>query len=244
MKINISNLVLELTRKCNMNCCHCLRGNAQNKSMSHDIILKSLTTFDYISELTLSGGEITLAKPQLDHVGNLLQANVAEVDSVYMVSNGKSMLPGVEDAIEKIIRYCGSNEISAFQISQDSFHNEPKALHRWLEWGEYMKRNYNLPDWFVSRKTCESYQVIDMGRGWGNPLESKYKGFEFERFGDTLSVNEGVLYINVKGDVLPVCDLSYKAQEKYILGNIMNLSAKEIVKILKNYHAPEIYENV
>ena len=246
MKVQISNLILELTRKCNMNCCHCLRGNAQNKSMSKDIIIKSLTTFHYISTLTLSGGEITLAKPQLDDVGFTMQFyNQVNVDSVYMVTNGKSMLPGIGDSIERIIRYCGSNEISQIEISEDSFHDKAKALGKWLDWGEYMQANYPLTNHFVSRKKCESYHVIDMGRGWGKPLESKYKGFEFESYSeDILCITEGDLYINVKGDILPVCDLSYKAQEKYKLGNIMDLSAEEIVEILKNYKAPEIYENV
>ena len=36
------NLMLEVTRKCNLTCSHCMRGNPQNLEMSDEILEKVL----------------------------------------------------------------------------------------------------------------------------------------------------------------------------------------------------------
>ena len=41
-KIAIDHLLVEITRKCQLRCAHCLRGDAQNINMSHKIIDKLL----------------------------------------------------------------------------------------------------------------------------------------------------------------------------------------------------------
>ena len=56
-KLNIYNLVLEVTRRCNMCCAHCLRGEAQNMDMQKETIDKLLDQTDSISMVTFSGGE-------------------------------------------------------------------------------------------------------------------------------------------------------------------------------------------
>ena len=35
----IDNLILEITRKCNFQCKHCLRGNSQNKNIDFDVMI-------------------------------------------------------------------------------------------------------------------------------------------------------------------------------------------------------------
>ena len=41
MELNIDSLIIEVTRKCNMQCEHCLRGAAQRKTIddNHKILL-------------------------------------------------------------------------------------------------------------------------------------------------------------------------------------------------------------
>ncbi len=57
MSIYVYNLVLEITRKCNAKCIHCLRGNAQNLTMSQEVIDAVFSKIDRVSSLTLTGGE-------------------------------------------------------------------------------------------------------------------------------------------------------------------------------------------
>ena len=67
MNIEISDLVIEVTRRCNFNCDHCLRGSTQRKDMDISICEKLVSELQLrrkIFALTLSGGEPFL-KPQL-----------------------------------------------------------------------------------------------------------------------------------------------------------------------------------
>ena len=61
-KLSIDNLIIEITRRCNMACAHCLRGDAQNIDIDPSYMLKLLrdNNIDYISMVTFTGGEPTL----------------------------------------------------------------------------------------------------------------------------------------------------------------------------------------
>ena len=54
------SLVIEVTKRCNMNCRHCLRGNAQDKDMDFHTILPLLERTRAVSTLSFTGGEPTL----------------------------------------------------------------------------------------------------------------------------------------------------------------------------------------
>ena len=47
-KIAIDHLLVEITRKCQLRCAHCLRGDAQNINLSPKIIYVFLTIFLYL----------------------------------------------------------------------------------------------------------------------------------------------------------------------------------------------------
>ena len=45
-KLYIENLILEVTRKCNMSCAHCMRGNAEELDLSFSTIQPLLDRLD------------------------------------------------------------------------------------------------------------------------------------------------------------------------------------------------------
>lgn len=55
-KLYIGALVLEVTRRCNMHCEHCLRGDTQNLDMQKEIVDKLLEQTESIFCVTFSGG--------------------------------------------------------------------------------------------------------------------------------------------------------------------------------------------
>ena len=59
-KIQLDSLVIEVTRRCQLKCEHCLRGNAQKRDMSRDYIKDLFKKVGYISNLTFTGGEPSL----------------------------------------------------------------------------------------------------------------------------------------------------------------------------------------
>ena len=69
MRIYSANSVfIEVTRRCNMCCAHCLRGDAESIDIQEkyiDAFLDSFETEAYISSLTFTGGEISLNIPAI-----------------------------------------------------------------------------------------------------------------------------------------------------------------------------------
>ena len=60
MRIKFKNLMLEVTRKCNMRCAHCMRGEQQEETMSSDTIQRLLEYVYGIEQLSITGGEPSL----------------------------------------------------------------------------------------------------------------------------------------------------------------------------------------
>ena len=61
MRLIFKNLMLEVTRKCNMQCAYCMRGESQNVSMDSDTVRNVFQNVSRIEQLTLTGGEPSLA---------------------------------------------------------------------------------------------------------------------------------------------------------------------------------------
>ncbi|WP_237150049.1 radical SAM protein, partial [Metapseudomonas otitidis] len=87
-KLNFSRLVLEITRKCNLKCAHCLRGDAQDISMSTKIIDQVIPQINAALSLSLTGGEPMLAPEVIEHLTASVICNNIFVGRVGMICNG------------------------------------------------------------------------------------------------------------------------------------------------------------
>lgn len=64
MEIYVESLVIEVTRRCNMRCEHCLRGDAQNLDIS-TATLSEIAKHIYPGSVTFTGGEPSLNVPAI-----------------------------------------------------------------------------------------------------------------------------------------------------------------------------------
>lgn len=87
-KISFDYLVIEITRRCNLNCAHCLRGDPQELDISNKIIDNLLEQTETIYGLFLSGGEPTLNLETMRYILNRLQAFEIPLHSVELFTNG------------------------------------------------------------------------------------------------------------------------------------------------------------
>ena len=71
-KLRIQNLALIVTERCNLDCGHCLRGGCSDKCMSDNVIKATLDQFDFIGNLTICGGEPTLALDRVEKIFNYI----------------------------------------------------------------------------------------------------------------------------------------------------------------------------
>lgn len=235
--MNIDNLVIEVTRKCNMKCEHCLRGTAQNKCIDRASIYHTFRKIDYIGTLTISGGEPSLAVEQIEMIIENMIYSQCEVGNFYIVTNAKYLTTRFFEALEELYRLCTDNEVSQIQYSSDRFHYNQKHIKR-LEryFNDNEERYFECGCWdsLVSPKG-NIHNVLRQGKAkdWGTQenCEGNFLGSEYD---GKISLQEAELYINVNGDIIKGCNWSYKNQEKQKIGNIKNMSCDNIINELNN----------
>ena len=171
MELNISELVIEATRKCNMKCEHCMRGAAQRKTISDQHIHKILQIIDNVGTLTITGGEPTLAMETLDQIKTCIIYGNADVSSFYMVTNGKAInIDELAEWAAGMMYCCSDNEISGVGFSFDQFHTQT------LNWKQAQKQKNNyqrLKDkleeeyGIYENDGCSDFVVIHSDSSWG-----------------------------------------------------------------------------
>lgn len=117
-RINIQVLLLELTRKCNLSCMHCFRGNSEDKYMSLDLIDKIFKNSARINTLLLTGGEPLLALEQLERIRDNIVKDRTNVGEVIIVTNGTVL----SKEIISILYDISTRADLKIKVSNDQFH--------------------------------------------------------------------------------------------------------------------------
>ena len=236
-KISVNNLIIEITRKCNMNCEHCLRGNSQNIDVNFEHVEKLFSQIDYISTLSFGGGEPSLVPEKILKIIEIAKKYNIGIDSFYIATNAKQVTKEFMYAIFELYSYCSENEVSQVEISNDDFHNMN------LNDDEIKIRDQNIEKLKIfslvgERGDIEESNLIPQGKALDNfYCKRTHRIFapeiDFNDEKDYYSYNE-TLYLNCKGNLLSDCDLSYETQdcETLIISNVTNdnFNLKEDIK--------------
>ena len=118
----IQDAIIEVTRRCNMKCQHCLRGNQQNLDINIDYVDKFFSKIKTIGCLTLSGGEPSLVPHIITQIIESAKRNKTEINNFYIATNAKKITEEFILAVLKLYSYCNENEISLLKYSNDNFH--------------------------------------------------------------------------------------------------------------------------
>lgn len=88
--INLSymNIMLEITRRCNLKCEHCMRGDAQNLDMSGEVMEKLFSQVDAVFQISLTGGEPFLAPDVIEKMVDIIIEKKVKVWQCTTVENG------------------------------------------------------------------------------------------------------------------------------------------------------------
>lgn len=126
-----NNVVIEITRRCNMCCAHCLRGDAENVDIQKKYINAFLDSFSgrrYIGTIVFTGGEISLNIPAIRYTLKAVKERNISVGSFYMVTNGKAVDKMEDLALASLEwwNYCDEKDeyLCGLCISSDNFHEE------------------------------------------------------------------------------------------------------------------------
>lgn len=226
MTYTINNLIIEVTRRCNAKCDHCLRGDARNKDITKETIDKLMCNVDYVGTVTFTGGEPSLnTRAILDFIDICKNRNVS-VGSFYIATNGVSYNDDFILAIAKLYCFCEDNEISSLDISRSDFHDsyqdetEIAKLKCFSFFNEKTRLNY------------DSHAILDQGRAKTYLQIRDRKPLSDELILHTdYGTIEGDLYLNVNGDIIEGCDWSYVNQRYHRKGNVYRDSIQDIITI-------------
>ena len=222
MKASFDNLVIEVTRRCNMGCAHCMRGNAQDKDITEAVVDCALAGTEHIGCLTLTGGEPSLNVPAIRYITKRIKELKIDLGSVYMVTNGKEVSDEFMLACLELYMLTYDNDFNGLALSIDQFHETvPKENINKLS----KLAAFNMEDKNVDFKKVP---VIDLGRAeslsgyrkrdrLSNDLYIEYD----ERYEGSVRI-ESTIAITVDGDILSDCDYAYDDTEDIRIGNVFD----------------------
>lgn len=218
MILNLQHLLLEVTRKCNMVCRHCMRGDAEELSLDDAVINRIFQDTRHIGHLCLTGGEPSLVPHIIKKILYEARRWGCLIDSFFCATNAKVFSQQFADALTDLYGYCKNREHCTLTVTTDQFHDaaDSKALE------SYRKLPYYKP--VYEHGQIPSYSILEEGRARENKIgqsEIPIKSYIYETDFHGFSLDCGdTVYINAKGGVLLNADLSYKSQEEFCIGNL------------------------
>lgn len=101
----LKNVVFELTRRCNLSCGHCLKGDAQNVDMSDEVMDAFFGKVGAICHLSLGSGEIGLVPERIEKLTEMLNKHQTFVKQVYLYTNATAVSDRFIDALKSLEQY-------------------------------------------------------------------------------------------------------------------------------------------
>ena len=224
-----SDLVIELTRRCNMNCAHCLRGCSENLNISKKIIRKALSTYTNIPSLTLTGGEPSLVPDLIKYVVDYIIEHHIDLGGLYIVTNGKVYSQKMVNAMRKAYAYAYEPDMCGLCVSVDPYHDGSHYSNYFRYCDEpFFRKDKEQPN--LDRYLINEGNAMYNGLGRRNlivktSLDAEYVSID----DDVICVEDTLVYVNANGDILLDCDVSYENQELYAIGNLTDSELCDII---------------
>lgn len=123
-------IIFEITRKCNLHCTFCGRGDPQNISITKEIIDKAMTELKgaYINQIGISGGEPTVEPEMLIYLIDSIISHKLLVKEVFMFTNGLIFDFNVANAFKRLIKYLKQIEPN-IKDSKDFYEKEYELVN-------------------------------------------------------------------------------------------------------------------
>ena len=237
--LQVSDLVLEITRKCNLHCMHCMRGNPQRLCMSNQVLWNTLRLVDSIGTLTITGGEPSLAPEVFEQLNQQLMWGKVQVGYFYIVTNGMphNRYRRFLNAVERLYGWCEEQASCVLTVSRDQYHDEfdpHKHLDKFymrdeghVMWGEFP------PYFYPEERNRKMWRILNEGRAIETQCGTEYeiekqKPWELHPDGDY--VIEPMVYVSANGNVTSDCNMSFERIDKERIGNVLEKSLPEIIE--------------
>lgn len=111
--VSFTTLLFEMTRKCNLKCPHCMRGEPQNVTITKEIIDKALDNMGLILHLALTGGEPFLEPEMIVYLVDGVIRRGIPVQQFDCITNGTVVNKEIAKAFARMAAYIPTNWPSA-----------------------------------------------------------------------------------------------------------------------------------
>jgi len=207
--LKIDHLAIEVTRRCNIQCKHCIRGYSENKNIPLRYIDMFLDRVEYIDHFCPTGGEPSLNLPAIDYFINGCKKRNIRIGKFYISTNGIHI---TEDFIDTCLNLYDMSENKSgcdVQVSNDKYHIKEKKYNDDLL--------SCLP--FYSKRFVENSDmkgtIVWEGLAAKNNIKVAIHNFRSRR---------NQLYMNVEGDIIDGDCWSYDHQDIHKLCNVRDLT--------------------
>ena len=228
----IENFVIMVTGRCNLSCDHCLRGEPVPDDISDEVLEEFFSKTKFIYELTLSGGEPTLAIPRMQRILELMKKHGTALGAVYVVTNGTGDIPAFLHTYLDYCLYatdCGyydNDNMSGIALSQDRFHGtDPREMRK----VDAMLRIFARYDPKAKKTDFTKVNLLREGRAKENFRENQTRELTVydptvTEAGDGINIEGEVISLDMYGNLHKGCDFSWD-DKSYVITNILSDSA-------------------
>lgn len=225
MKLELYNLIFEVTRRCNLRCEHCLRGDAQNLDLNTNIVDLVLDHVQSISILTLSGGEPTLNMPVVRYIFDEIRRRKIPLDSFFVVTNGIENQMELAQLLLEVIPYCNEPDMCGVAASMDIFHDNVRYVKKSpIHYLSFYRTNKEMGDYYgmksIIRRGRATSEEFSAGR-IVDPRIDFYEDMQLNRDG-SLYFNSD-FYVSAAGEICADCDMSYDMMKDYLVTMVEDL---------------------
>ncbi len=238
MEIIYHELGIELTRRCNEKCEHCLRGDAIDTDLSKEVIdaLFDNNNIRLIENLLLSGGEPTMNSEALLYLVNKIIERRVVVGTYRVIINGTYYDDKFGIAIKRLHEYIelvgwnkkynilNANSFGRIGISQDQYHKKAKE--------EVLDKLQDLPSKIIILDDkYNSERLLPYGRALSNDLSSNIPDisnlvdidgtYVINKYGsEGIQINKQ--YICANGNVCLDPNYPFHILDEYRIGNVLD----------------------
>jgi organic radical activating enzyme len=216
----LDNLIIEVTRRCNLQCCHCLRGEAENIDIDLKYVEEIFSKIDGVNILTFTGGEPSLVVPKMVQILQIAKDEGIKINNFYIATNGTNSSDKFIKFLMDMYLYCINNEITQVDISNDCYHDidEIEENRKKLQCLSFVSNKFKRDGYDYFERHIGSLLIKEGNNegGEGRELkELKEQEIYIEDYDDNYEILiEGDIYLNCLGFIIKGCDFSYVSQNK------------------------------
>ena len=217
MKLCLDEFVVEVTRRCNIECAHCLRGEPQDLDIDMDMLRRFLANVSTITEITFTGGEPALNLKAIRATLEICEELGIDVAGFFIATNGTVNVPDLMRVVLDWYIYCGCSDTCHIALSSGDIHGNAG--------GFYTSEAHPLTAlaFFYEKEDADYGRgMLSEGRmsGWSvgrtlSPDDDALEIYQDDATGDVTVA--GQVYITVDGKILSECNVSYERMSEFTI---------------------------